>query len=175
MTPSRPLDPRVIVAISTSLVLGCVATWIVMDIRMRKEREEMRKEMQQVQESVKESIKGAASEVLSAEYAEQKILEETGKILGGPSGKDASPPPKNLADAGVKLGAKTAKDALHAVQENEKEVGEVKDAAVGVVRTGLRALLEAAKGLSEDASREMEREPEPGDEEELPEPKKGPK
>ncbi len=183
----RPRDLYLVVGLAAAVLLGCVATWIVMDIRLKREREAMREEIRrEMQKTVQEGIKGAADDMLTKEYVEKKVTEEAGKLLTDPPVEAVAKTAEAAADAGVKLGAKTATGVLKAVKENEKEIGEVKDAATDVARMGIRALLDAAKSLAGEVTPEEGLEPDdalapprkrksdgPGDSEELPESPKG--
>ncbi|GEM_PF-5638622 len=138
----RNRDLYLVVGLAAAVLLGCVATWIVMDIRMKREREALRKEMQ---ETLKEGIKGAADDMLTKEYLEKKVTEEAGKLLADPPVEAVAKTAEAAADTGVKLGAKTTTGVLGAVKNNEKEIRDTAKAAGEAARVGIDALLEATR------------------------------
>lgn len=144
---NRPAGLWLVVGVSSAVLLGCVATWVVMDIRLRREkesmREEIRKEMQtEVRGAIKDGIKGAADEMLTKEYLEKKVTEETSKLLSDPNAIPKTA--EQAADTGVKLGAGTAKGVLGAVTKNEKEIRDLGKLAGDAARVGLDTLFDAA-------------------------------
>ena len=142
MDLQRPRDLYVVVGLAAAVLLGCVATWVVMDIRIKREREAMRKEMQ---ETLKQSIKGAADEMLTKEYVEKKVTEEAGKLLADPPVEAVAKTAEAAADTGVKLGTKTATGVLDAVKNNKKEIRDTGKAVGEAARIGIDALLEATR------------------------------
>ncbi len=144
MDARRPNDLYIVVGLAGAVLLGCVATWVVMDRRMKQEKEELRRELQA---TLKESIKGAADDMLTKEYVEKKVTEEAGKLLADPPVEEAAKIAEGAADAGVKLGTKTATGVLGAVKENEKEIRDTGTAVGEAARVGIDALLDATRAV----------------------------
>lgn len=146
----RPTGLWLVVGVSAAVLLGCVATWVVMDIRLRRERDSMReefkKEMQAgVHGAVKEGIKGAADDMLTKEYVEKKVTEEAAKLAKDPEG--ATKMAGTAMDAGVKLGTGAAKEVVGAVTKNEKEIRDLGKLAGDAARVGIDTLMDAAGRL----------------------------
>lgn len=148
----------VAIGLSLAVLIGCVATWIVMDARLRREKEELRKEMREV---LKEGIQGAADEMLTVEYAEKKLAKEVDRLFSDPPVEAVSKTAEKGADAGVKLGSRTATGVLGAVKENEKEIRETGKAVGEAVRVGIEVLLEATRAAlgSGDEKKDVETAP----------------
>lgn len=147
MDTRRPLEIYVAVGLAAAVLVGCVATWFVMDRRMARERESMRREMQ---EALKEGLKGAADDMLTKEYVGKKVAEEAGKLLQDPPVEAVSKTAEEAAEAGVKVGSRTATGVLESVKGNEKEIRDAAKAAGDAARVGVDALLDLAKALLGD-------------------------
>lgn len=160
----RPVDLWLLGGVSGALLLGCVATWVVMDMRLRREREAIRQELaaevekqrEAARSEVKEGIKEAADEVLSTDYLKKRADEEAAKLAKDPASAAAT-----AADTTLKAGVGVAKGVLGAVNEHEEDLKGLGAAAGRAARAGLEAFMEAAGKFQQGP-------PAPGDDEKTP-------
>lgn len=130
----RSIDLWLLGGVSGALLLGCVATWIVMDIRLRRERESLRQDLAAEVEKQREAAKGELKEGIR-----EAVREEAVKLA-----EDPASAAKTAADTGLKAGVGVAKGVLGAVDEHKEDLKGLGAAAGRAARAGLDAFMEAA-------------------------------